>query len=290
MTIEEMNKIKESRGYSFAQLSDYTGVPVVTLQRIFAGATRNPRKATLDAIEKVLMGDESVYTGRAYAYEQNSSVSYPEYEEATAGLSEKEFVYGDRSVSGFRRKKDGDYTVNDYYSLSKDKWVELIDGSLYDLAVPGPVHQMISGLVFECVHNFIRKNNIPDIVIYAPVDVQFEGDDKTVVKPDIIIVCDRNKVKDKGIFGAPDFIMEIIAPDTRRRDMFVKSDKYCKAGVKEYLMIDPKKRVLISYNFMDEDVTPVTVPLKGEYEISLYEGKLKLNLDEISRIIKEFAE
>ena len=68
MTIDEMNKVKEIRGYSFAQLSDYTGVPIVTLQRVFTGATKNPRRATLDAIERVLKGDESVFSGKAYSY------------------------------------------------------------------------------------------------------------------------------------------------------------------------------------------------------------------------------
>ncbi len=54
-------------------------------------------------------------------------------------------------------------------------------------------------------------------------------------------------------------------------------------------MVDPKKKVLIVYDFLDEDVTPVIVPLKGEYALSLYDGKLKINLDELSEAIEQFG-
>ena len=109
MTIEEMNRIKDSRGYSFTQLSDYTGVPVVTLQRIFAGSTKNPRKATLDAIEKVLKGDEALYSGKAYTYEQ-SSISYSDDERDTRMLKESESAYGAGTGCS---KKNGEFTVED---------------------------------------------------------------------------------------------------------------------------------------------------------------------------------
>ena len=65
MTIEEMKQRKEERGYSMAQLSKYSGVPLGTLQKIFSGETLNPRKSTLDAIEKVFLGEASVYQGKA---------------------------------------------------------------------------------------------------------------------------------------------------------------------------------------------------------------------------------
>ena len=63
MTIEQMRNIKEERGYSMSQLSEYSGVPLGTLQKIFSGETKTPRKSTMSAIEKVLLGEESVYQG-----------------------------------------------------------------------------------------------------------------------------------------------------------------------------------------------------------------------------------
>lgn len=307
MTIEEMKSIKDSRGYSFVQLSDYTGVPVITLQRIFAGTTKNPRKATLDAIEKVLKGDESVYSGRAYSYEKNSSVKCSEKDERShvflenerssmqsdnnrgSMLCEDEPVYGSTNRSERHEKKNGEYTIDDYYALPEDQWVELIDGYFYEMNAPRPVHQIISSLIFRTIIFFIEKNKGNCIPMYSPIDVQLDCDDRTMVQPDIVIVCDRDKIKDNVIFGAPDFVLEILSPSTRRKDMFIKSEKYCNAGVKEYWMVDPKKKVLIVYDFLDEDVTPVIVPLKGEYALSLYDGKLKINLDELSEAIEQFG-
>ncbi len=280
MTIEEMNRIKDSRGYSFTQLSDYTGVPVVTLQRIFSGNTKNPRKATLDAIEKVLEGDESKYFGKAYSYEQ-SSVIFSDRGEKSSELAESSPSYGS--------KKNGEYTVEDYYALPEDQWVELIDGVFYDMTAPRPVHQIISSAVFNTIYNFIRSNKSDCIPLYSPIDVQLDCDDRTMVQPDVVIVCDEDKIRDRVIYGAPDFVLEILSPSTRRKDMFIKSEKYCNAGVKEYWMIDPKKRVLIVYNFKDEDVTPEIMPLEGDYPMNIYDGKLRIDLEEVNQIIERFS-
>ncbi len=281
MTIDDMNKIKETRGYSFAQLAEYTGVPVVTLQRVLSGATKHPRKATLDAIEKVLTGDEAVYSGKAFSYGEKSSVSYMDMEPEQMELRENE--------PEFRTKKNGEYTIEDYYALPEEKWVELIDGCFYDMTAPTAVHQIISGLVFYSIYNYIRSNNGACVPIYSPVDVQLDCDDKTMVQPDVIIVCNEEKIKGRVIYGAPDFVLEILSPSTRRKDMFIKAQKYFDAGVKEYWMIDPKNRLLIVYNCTDEDAIPVMVPLEGEYPLFLYDGRLKINLDEIAEAIDRFS-
>ena len=281
MTTDEMNEIKETRGYSFAQLAEYTGVPVVTLQRILSGATKNPRKATLDAIERVLTGDESVYSGKAFSYEEKSSVLYTDMEPELKELRENE--------PEFFSKKDGEYTIEDYYALPEDKWVELIDGRFYDMTAPAPLHQIISSLFFYQVYDYIRENNGSCIPLYSPVDVQLDCDGRTMVQPDVVIVCDRDKITNKVIYGAPDFVLEILSSSTRRKDMFVKAQKYCNAGVKEYWMIDPKNRVLIVYNYTNEDVTPIMIPLEGEYPLFLYEGRLKINLGEITEAIDRFT-
>ncbi|WP_408072044.1 Uma2 family endonuclease [Butyrivibrio sp. JL13D10] len=287
MTIDEMNQIKDSRGYSFAQLSEYTGVPVITLQRILSGSTKNPRRATLDAIEKVLKGDETVYSGKAYSYEQNSTSYYGRNSEHPAGLQEDEPTYGKRNKPN--PKKNGEYTIEDYYAIPEDQKVELIDGCFYDMTAPTPIHQIISSSIFYSIRSFIMENSGSCIVLYSPIDVQLDCNDKTMVQPDIIIVCDDNKIRDRSIYGAPDFVLEILSPSTRRKDMFIKSEKYCNAGVKEYWMIDPKKKVLIVYNFMEEDFTPAIVPLVGDYPMALYAGRLCISLDEISNAIDRFG-
>lgn len=109
-----------------------------------------------------------------------------------------------------------------------------------------------------------------------------------MVVPDVIVVCDRDKIKGFGIYGAPDFIAEILSPSTRYKDLSIKVMKYADAGVREYWIVDPKKKVLIVYNFMEEDWTPEIHPLEGEMPVAIYEGMLKISLDEIAEAIEEY--
>ncbi|MBQ2271094.1 MAG: Uma2 family endonuclease, partial [Firmicutes bacterium] len=82
----------------------------------------------------------------------------------------------------------------------------------------------------------------------TPVDVHIiEEDDKTIVQPDVLVVCDRNKVTNHGIEGAPDLIVEVMSLSTKKKDMTVKLDKYIEAGVREYWLVDPQKKKVITY-------------------------------------------
>lgn len=283
MTLEEMKKVKEDRGYSFFQLSNYTGIPVVTLQKVFSGQSKNPRKTTLDQIEKVLLGDEDVYPGRAFRYGecQREKGLYDQLQNSTDTMVRESIpVYA---------KKQGEYTLEDYYSLPEDVRVELIDGVFYNMTAPKIVHQDIAGLIHMAIFNFIRKNKGNCKVFEAPVDVQLDCDDKTMVEPDVLIICDRDKIKDNKVYGAPDFVLEILSPSTRKKDKTIKVSKYENAGVKEYWIIDPMKKILIMYNFMDEDWYPLVMPLKGKASMALYEGKLEIDLDGIMESIEEFG-
>ena len=131
MTLEEMKKIKQERGYSLAQLSNYSGVPLGTLQKIFSGETETPRYATRKALENVLSDEK-------YEYEREEQM----VEEST--------VY-----EAARPKKQGEYTLEDYYTLPDDRRVELIDGVIYDMSAPTFVHQHISGVIYNTIRKFI---------------------------------------------------------------------------------------------------------------------------------------
>ncbi|SDB68301.1 Uma2 family endonuclease [Butyrivibrio sp. INlla16] len=283
MTIKQMIQIKENRGYSYSQLSEYTGVPSITLQKIFTGKTRNPRKATLDAIEKVLSSDESVYRGKAYEYHDATSGKFME-PEPVYGAATKSNKYGDPN------KKQGEYTLDDYYALPDEQRVELIDGVFYDMSSPRIVHQDISYVIHSAIADYIKKNKGKCKAFYAPVDVQLDCDNKTMVQPDVLVICDRSKINGFGIYGAPDFLVEILSKSTRKKDLTIKLAKYQNAGVREYWIVDPHKRCLIIYNFMDEDFVPQVLPLKGEAPVAIYDGKLKISLDEIAASIDEFGE
>lgn len=281
MTIKEMKNIKETRGYSYAKLSEYTGIPAITIQKIFAGKTKNPRRATLDALERVLGGDESLFIGKALSYERSGLTS----DEDTGDR----FLLKEDSDS-YTVKHDGEYTLDDYYALPEEKRVELIDGVFYDMSSPQFVHQDIINIVTNSIYNHIKKNKGKCKVIGSPSDVQLDCDNKTMLQPDVYVICNRDKIKGFGIYGAPDFVLEVLSPSTRSKDMSLKLQKYWGAGVREYWIIDPKKRVLITYDFSDEDMIPVIRPLTGKAPVAIFDGKLEIDLDEINESIDEFGD
>jgi Uma2 family endonuclease len=277
MTREEMKQIKEERGYSLKMLSDYSGVPVVTLQKIFSGETLNPRKATLDAIEKVLTADEKQYMGKAYEYASNIN-------DAGMLLNDSEaYVY---AVD--KTKKQGEYTLEDYYALPDDRRVELIDGVFYDMTSPSYVHQELIGYFYLVFHNHIQKKKKPCKVLLSPLDVQLDCDNRTMVEPDLLVVCGKDKLRDFGIYGAPDFVLEILSKSTRKKDMTLKLSKYMTAGVREYWIVDPFKETLITYNFMEEDFLPHVYPLEGSVPVAISENELLIDLEPIAELIRDF--
>ena len=277
MTIEEMKKIKEERGYSMSQLSEYSGVPLGTLQKIFSGETKTPRKSTIAAIEKVLLGEEALYQGKAYTYQMESK-------EISVDCIREKAAYG----AEFEEKKQGEYTLEDYYALPEERRVELIDGVIYDMAAPMVVHQMIAGQVYVKICEYIEKNKGECVSFMSPVDVQLDCDQKTMVQPDVLIICDPEKIRRFGVFGAPDFVLEVLSLSTRKKDLTIKLSKYIEAGVREYWIIDPEKKILITYDF-EEDGMPCIYPLEGEVGLAIYEEKMKINLDKIANSIEKYS-
>lgn len=274
MTLADILRIKEERGYSVAKLSEYSGVPVGTLQKLLRGESKNPRKATLDAIERVLHGDERHYPGKAYEYEVEGRKS--------------DMVREPAVQYGRNLPEQGEYTLQDYYALPDDRRVELIDGYFYDMAAPSLIHQQIAGLVHAQIWDFIDKNGGDCAAPITPVDVQLDCDNKTMIQPDVLIVCDPKKLKNFGILGAPDFVLEVISPSSQKKDMLTKLAKYMEAGVKEYWVIDPERKVLVVY-LAEERGMPRIYPLQGQVGIRLYEGRLQIDLGKINEIIEKMS-
>ena len=224
MTIQEMKQRKQELGYSYAMISEKSGVPVSTIQKIFGGETVSPRYDTLQALEKAL---------------KDPADSLPA---ATGVLRERGFVYS-TDTSGTEAEKyprQGEYTIEDYYALPDDQRVELIDGVFYDMASPVPLHQLIAGEVYRQIANYILERGGSCMAYISPLDVQLDCDNRTMVQPDVMLLCEKEKTQEKRVYGAPDFILEVISPSTRRKDCFLKLQKYMNAGVREYWILDPE--------------------------------------------------
>ena len=145
------------------------------------------------------------------------------------------------------------YTIEDIYALPEGTRAELIDGQIYYMAPPSRIHQRLLFELSRIIADYITKNNGSCEVDIAPFAVFLHDDDKNYVEPDISVICDRNKLNDRGCVGAPDWIIEVVSPGSRRMDYFTKLFKYRTAGVREYWIVDPDKNRILVYNFESED-------------------------------------
>ncbi len=139
------------------------------------------------------------------------------------------------------------YTWADYFSWKFQERVELLRGFVAKMSpAPASRHQIISSCINLELATFLRKK--PCSVYYAPFDVYLPIKDKnTVVQPDLFVVCDKNKIKDKGCVGTPDLVVEILSPGNSKREMNDKYDLYEEAGVLEYWVVYPSEQVLQVY-------------------------------------------
>lgn len=145
------------------------------------------------------------------------------------------------------------YTTDDIYNLPDGQRGELIDGQIFYMAPPSRKHQRIAGKLFSCILQYIESKGGSCEPYIAPFAVFLNADDKTYVEPDISVICDSDKLTEQGCNGAPDWIIEIVSPGSRRMDYSIKLFKYRSAGVREYWIVDPDKNRIMVWNFETED-------------------------------------
>ncbi|MEF9954272.1 MAG: Uma2 family endonuclease [Clostridium sp.] len=144
--------------------------------------------------------------------------------------------------------REHQYTIDDIYNLPEGCRAELIGGQIYDMAPPSRKHQEIVHFLDRIIGNYIA-NHSGDCKIYpAPFAVFLNKDDTTYVEPDLSIVCDSNKLNDKGCNGAPDWVIEIVSPSSKSLDYYTKLALYRGAGVREYWIVDPLKKTILVYD------------------------------------------
>ncbi len=283
MTLQEMQKRKRQMGLSYEDLARLSGVPLSTVQKVMSGQTQTPRRTTLIALESVLAKPQDEdrelippprdYKNPSEPDEILKNSSFYNYGRVSASvIREAQAVY--------RARQPGEFTIEDYLKLPDSCRVELIDGVFYDMAAPTPIHQRIAARFFNIVQNYIDAHHGSCIPFCAPVDVQLDCDDKTMVQPDFLIVCRPEIITKARIVGAPDFVMEVLSPSTKHKDMFRKAEKYAKAGVREYWMIDPEKQQILIHTFSDSIETAL-YGFDAEIPVAIYDGDLVIDMKRI---------
>ena len=162
------------------------------------------------------------------------------------------------------------YTSDDYWNLPEGERAELIDGKFYDMAPPSRIHQKLVSKLTSIIDQYISDRHGSCEVYPAPFAVFIKDDDSNYVEPDINIVCDSNKISHRGCEGAPDFIIEIVSPSSRKMDYSTKNTLYTDAGVREYWIVDPAKERTTVYRY-EEDVAPVIIPFHDTLKLKIYE-------------------
>jgi Uncharacterized protein conserved in cyanobacteria len=150
------------------------------------------------------------------------------------------------------------YTIDDIYLLPDGERAELIDGRIYYMAPPSTVHQRIVMKISTVIANYINANQGSCEVFQGPFAVFLGEYDKNYVEPDISVICDSDKVNEKGCLGAPDWIVEVVSPSSRKMDYNKKLFKYRTACVREYWIVDPGKKRILVYDFENDDMGEFT--------------------------------
>ena len=315
MTIAEMNRRKTELGYTNRMVAELSGIPLSTVQKVLSGTTAHPRRDTLLSMEAVLSDPplmtpevhEILFGGRSEAEKGGrKTASFTDipgiicepsavYGAKTCGQSgtkadSSPALPGDVHIAGEavveykadRPKQQGEYTLEDYYALPDDVRAELIDGVIYIMEAPSNIHQIISFKIGKLLDDYIESNNGDCTVLLAPADVQLDRDNRTMVEPDVMVICDRDKILRKLTYGAPDLVMEITSPSSRGKDMTLKLEKYRKAGVREYWVIEPdKKRIMVYQLREDMDIDLSIYGFEDEIPVGIFEGKCTIDFRKI---------
>ena len=150
------------------------------------------------------------------------------------------------------------YTIEDIYGLPDGTRAELINGHIYYMSPPSRNHQKIVSKLNQKIANYIDSHDGSCEVYPAPFAVFLEKDHINYVEPDLYVICDKDKLDDKGCHGAPDWIIEVVSLSSRRMDYSIKLFKYRTAGVREYWIIDVEKNRIMVHDLSHEDIHEYT--------------------------------
>lgn len=171
------------------------------------------------------------------------------------------------------------YTYNDYLNFAEDEVVEIINGRIFAMSpAPNRIHQKIIMKLSSIIQNYIDSNKGQCEVYPTPFDVvlKYDNEDiknsKNIVQPDISVICDKNKLTDKGCTGSPDMIVEVVSPFNPRNDYIKKLNLYEEFKVKEYWIANPMQKAILVYRLENEFYgAPNAYTFNNEIKVAIFE-------------------
>lgn len=174
-------------------------------------------------------------------------------------------------------------TLEQYEALPEDKRVEVFDGVIYDMASPSQEHQTLLTELLVTLRNYIKGKGGNCSVFPAPFDVKLSDNPLTIVQPDVMVICDKDKLDGKRCNGAPDFIIEIVSPGNPTDDYIRKLYYYKNYGVREYWIVDPRRKT-VTVNYFEGDIVNVQYTFDSIIKVNIYDDLL-VNFSEISNML-----
>jgi Uma2 family endonuclease len=188
------------------------------------------------------------------------------------------------------KKTNEQFTYADYYRWNDSERWELIDGEAWSMSpAPTPRHQEISSNLMRELTVFLKGK--PCKVYAAPFDVRLaaagtaDRDILDVVQPDISVICDKNKLDDRGCIGAPDLVIEILSPATSKKDLQDKFRLYEKNGVKEYWVVHPHENTVLVFKLENGIyIRPEMYGYDDKIEVGIFSKELVIDLAEVFEV------
>lgn len=186
----------------------------------------------------------------------------------------------------------GNYTYADYLTWELEEMVELIKGKVFKKAAAAPrrIHQWLTGNLHTEMNLFLKGKKCQAYI--APFDVRLpkhsKNDDQiyTVVQPDICVVCDLEKLDERGCIGAPDLVVEVLSPGNKQMELQRKYEVYEESGVNEYWVVDPDSQTLLIYNLIDAKFQASRLMTVGDVAISSTLAGFELDLTQFFQDFK----
>ena len=180
------------------------------------------------------------------------------------------------------------YTFEDILALPEGERAELIDGEMFMMASPTRGHEDAAIWLSSNIFNYIQGKKGKCRVYVSNFAVFPKKDNKNYVVPDVTVVCDRDKLDNRGCNGAPDWVIEVVSPSSVKMDYERKKKLYQESGVEEYWIVDLEKGRVKVYRFT-EDVQERDYSLTDTVKVGIYED-LELDLRGLQEYLKGSAD
>jgi len=171
-------------------------------------------------------------------------------------------------------------TLEQYEALPENRRAEVFEGVVCDMASPSQIHQTLSMELSNIIYNYIKNRRGSCRVFSAPFDVKLSDKPLTMVQPDIMVICDKDKLDGKRCNGAPDFIIEIVSPGNPADDYIRKLFYYKNYGVREYWIVDHQRQKIVVYYLNQTDFEMETYTFQDKIRVNIFDD-LSIDFSEL---------